>query len=351
MSTVASTGPPPQRVHAGRMFLNLPFDYLAIGGGLSLLTVAALGATGQLAPSAAAVAWIPPLVLASNSAHFAASTVRLYTKPGAFKTWPFLTMGLPLATLGVLALAIVWPGAIGTNLQALYLTWSPFHYAAQAFGLASMYHYRSGGTLGETDRRLLFAICMLPFLFAFLDARDSGLAWFVPARVQAAYPLLQQSIRATSQLLAGLVFLTPLALLARLYWRAERGLPLISWLILATNGLWWVVFRFYDAFVWATIFHGLQYLAIVMIFHAKDQMAQPGNRRGPLAHALRFYAASFALGYLLFNAWPFAWLVAGFSLSESMLLCAAVINLHHFIVDRYIWRLRRDDANRQVVER
>ena len=39
------------------------------------------------------------LVLLSNSAHFAGSTVRLYTKPGSYRDLPFLTMGLPLASV------------------------------------------------------------------------------------------------------------------------------------------------------------------------------------------------------------------------------------------------------------
>ena len=79
-----------------------------------------------------------------------------------------------------------------------------------------------------------------------------------------------------------------------------------------------------------------------MIFHVKDQRARPNNRRGAFFHAVTFYGASLGLGYLLFYVWPFAYASVGFGLAESMLLCAAVVNIHHFIVDRYIWRLRRD---------
>jgi hypothetical protein len=32
-----------------------------------------------------------------------------------------------------------------------------------------------------------------------------------------------------------------------------------------------------------------------------------------------------------------------------MLLVIAIINIHHFIVDRYIWRLRKDRNYRHVV--
>ena len=197
---------------------------------------------------------------------------------------------------------------------------------------------------------------MLPFLFAFLDAQDSGLGWFVSRDVLQQMPLLDDSIREVSMLLAVAVFAAPVWLAVQLYRDAGRGLPLISWLIVATNGVWWIFFRFYDAFVWATVFHGLQYLAIVTIFHVKDQAALPGPSRSPLFRnplflAGWFYARCFALGYLLFYVWPFSFLLAGFPLSESMLLCAAVINIHHFIVDRYIWRLRSDRANAGAMER
>jgi hypothetical protein len=177
------------------------------------------------------------------------------------------------------------------------------------------------------------------------------LRWLLPEPVFASSPVLVQWIVVLALLVGSLAFVAPLLLLARLYRQSGRGLPLISWLIVFTNGIWWIAFRYYEAFVWATVFHGLQYLAIVMIFHVKDQTARPGNRRGPAAHALRFYAASLGLGYLLFHVWPFAYLWAGFSLSESMLLCAAVVNIHHFVVDRYIWRLRKDSNYRVVVDR
>jgi hypothetical protein len=31
-------------------------------------------------------------------------------------------------------------------------------------------------------------------------------------------------------------------------------------------------------------------------------------------------------------------------------LVAATVNVHHFVVDAYIWRLGQDDSNRRVVE-
>ncbi len=54
------------------------------------------------------------------------------------------------------------------------------------------------------------------------------------------------------------------------------------------------------------------------------------------------------LGYLLFQCWPYFYVWAGFGLAESMLLGIAVINIHHFVVDAYIWKLRKD-PNYEIV--
>ena len=116
------------------------------------------------------------------------------------------------------------------------------------------------------------------------------------------------------------------------------------------NGVWWIVFVYVEAFLWATVFHGIQYLAIVIVFHVRDRMTRPGNRHGRLYHALWFYGVSLALAFGLFNLLPMAYVFAGAGKVEAMLMVVAAINLHHFIVDGYIWRLKRGDRNRQIVD-
>ena len=55
-------------------------------------------------------------------------------------------------------------------------------------------------------------------------------------------------------------------------------------------------------------------------------------------------------GYALFYCLPHGYALAGFGLGESMLLVTAAINVHHFIVDGFIWRLGRSDTNARVVD-
>ena len=333
----------------GRPFVNPVFDYLLIGGGLSLLATGVVLARPTWLSINAAVA-VPYLALLSNSCHFAASTVRLYTKPGSRVSLPFLTMLFPLVTLVILTACIAWAESVGNALMALYLTWSPYHYAAQAYGLAVMYSYRSGCVLAPGDKKLLWWVSMLPFFYTFLFGAGTGLDWLIHGiwasiRTQSSDVLLVARYG-----LVGLAFAAPLLLFFKVARSRAGMMPLISLLMILANSVWFLVLGPLDAFVWATIFHGIQYLAIVIIFHVKDQMARPDNRHGPWFHIVTFYLMCLALGYGLFQCLPWAYAFSGFGHVESILLVAAAINVHHFIVDAYIWRLKKTDGNRKIVD-
>jgi hypothetical protein len=336
----------PLSAFVGRTFVSPVFDYAVIGGGLSLVVTAAVAA-GQL-PAGGPFA-IPLLTLAffTTLAHFASSTVRLYTKEGSFTRHPFLTGALPLLTLTALTMGVKHEEPFGRQLQALYLTWSPFHYAAQAYGLAVMYCYRAGCTLSVADKRWIRAACLLPFLRSFFGSSGSGLEWFVSPSTILLSPALHTGRAVLVAALDQASVLVPLIVFGALM-RRSTPCPLISPLLVVANGLWWTLLVYRDAFAWATIFHGLQYLAITLIFHVRERLAQPDNRHGWLRHAAMFYGSCLLLGYALFQIWPYAYVAAGFGWAESVLLVTAVINIHHFIVDAYIWRLRKDPNYRVV---
>jgi hypothetical protein len=328
-----------------RAFVSPSFDYLVIGGGLSLLLTAFLAAGGTRL-TVSLLASLPLWVLLVNLAHFAASTVRLYTKRGTFAALPFVTMGLPLVTLVCLGLAVIFAEALGRHVMNLYLTWSPYHYAAQTYGLTLMYCYRSGLELGAFDRTAVRLACLSPFLYAFIKGPTAGLEWFVPATLLSLPPVaFWRGLLVT--LLGVLALSLPVVLVVRHAMR-RRPLPLISALIMVANAVWWTGLQYIQSFFWVATFHALQYLAIVMIFHVRERLAEPDNRRGWLYHAAFFYTACVGLAYLLFNAWPYAFVAAGFGMVESALLVIAVVNIHHFLVDAYIWRLRKD-PNYKVV--
>ena len=132
--------------------------------------------------------------------------------------------------------------------------------------------------------------------------------------------------------------------------RRGRMLPLISLSVIAVNAVWWTAFNYINAFFWAALFHGVQYLTIAAIFHVREQTRRPENRRGWAVHVGIFYGASVALAYGLFVLWPDAYVALGYERMLTAQLVVGVINIHHFVVDAYIWRLRRDPNLRTVVD-
>lgn len=337
------------RALLGRAFIHPAVDYAIIGGGWSMLATAVLlyrpSLTTRLEPAVLA-----SLILIVNSSHFAASTVRLYSRPRALRELPFLTMTFPLVALLGLTASVAYPELLGRHLQALYLTWSPFHYAAQTYGLAAMYCHISEVRLSARDRWLLWLACMAPFTRSFLGAQSSGLGWFVSRESLVALPLVPQALGALTLLLLVLTFVLPFVLALRVYQGGRQALPLTVVLLMVSNGLWWTALDALGAFVLATIAHGLQYLAIVLVYHVRDRVREPGNRHGWLFHAATFYGTCLGLGYALFYCWPWAFVWAGAGLAESMLMVVATINVHHFVVDRYIWRSRSVSNARTLAE-
>ena len=75
------------------------------------------------------------------------------------------------------------------------------------------------------------------------------------------------------------------------------------------------------------------------------------NRMGGTHHGYFLpYEGPNDVAYALFSCLPQAYRWAGFSYVDSLLLVAAAINVHHFVVDAFIWRLRAGSDNRRIVE-
>ena len=142
-STVAAPAEHTPLFEVGRTFVHPAFDMLVIGGLLTLPIALWAALAGQSASAFIGVTF-PVIALVCNQAHFAASTVRLYTKPRTYEELPFLTMGFPLVTIAVATAFVAFADRIGNQLYLLYLTWSPYHYAAQTFGLGPNHPARHG---------------------------------------------------------------------------------------------------------------------------------------------------------------------------------------------------------------
>ncbi len=322
----------------GKMFMTPLWDYLLIGSVWSFVALAVI----WMQPSIMAVAMenIWPIVLLANSAHFAASTVRLYSKPEYYKEFSFLTFAFPAIALGVLSICVLFPNTLGKYLMLTYVLWSPFHFAKQIYGLSLMYTFRSGLKPSEGEKKLYYWVCMLPFLFAIGTQAPGFIAWATSPDILTSTPLLYQTKTMADAVLIPLVFIGPVFLWFRLRKTQDKPVPLIVPLMMFSNGIWWTLFPFLEAFVLSNIAHSIQYLAIMLVYHVREKVGAEGSSHGWFYHAARFYGVCVLLGYVLFSLWPYVFVLMGASFAQAALLVLATINIHHFIVDAYIWRLR-----------
>src|SRR4029450_5640495 len=171
----------------GRPIVNPVVDYLFLGGAITVPIYIATYFFPFVTPTNANIVLRTFIVF--NGAHFAASALRLYTKPGARKEFPLLSFAFPVVCLMAVGLGL-GPQFIGRNITALYFTWSPYHYAMQTYGLAVMCSMRSGAKLESRDETQVGLVCLLPFLYSVLTSPDGGLSWFVSKQWLATVPPL-----------------------------------------------------------------------------------------------------------------------------------------------------------------
>jgi hypothetical protein len=324
----------------GRPIVNPAVDYLFLGGAITVPIFLVTYFFPNLTPTNADIQLRTFIVF--NGAHFAASTLRLYTKPGARKEFPLLSWVFPFVCLAVVGLGL-WSPIIGRNITALYFTWSPYHYAMQTYGLAVMCSMRSGAKLEPRDKTQMWLVCLLPFLFAVLTSPDGGLSWFVSRQWLATVPALMFLYRGTVAIVTAATFLLPVSL----FWQSRRlrgkNVPLLALVLQLTNAMWWLGTTYMNAWFWTAMLHSIQYLVIVVERHVSEQMART-DRHGPLhrpiVYAAGFYGVSFVLAIVLFFLMPLIYVPFGFAATQSFTMMTWVINLHHFIVDGFIWRTK-----------
>ncbi len=298
------------------------------------------------------------LLLLLGTPHYGATLVRVYEHRRDRRGYVLFSVW---ATLGVIAFFVagLWATAVGSVMVTLYLTWSPWHYTGQNYGLAVMFLRRGGVPLDPGLKRWLYLSFGLSFALVFLvmhtadqAARDVPTGY---GSLGVGFTALGIPQAVAKPLGAGLL-VAYLAALGRCAWgfrHAPRRVLLPVGLLALSQVLWFTLpfglqafglaprldalsfeFRTYY-FIWIAAAHSLQYLWVTA-YYAR----QSGDWRGQLPNYLRVLAAGAAvwtLPALMFG--PQALGPLAFDQGLGLMIAAAV-NLHHFILDGAIWKLR-----------
>jgi hypothetical protein len=300
----------------------------------------------------------PLLVLLAGTPHYGATLLRVYEKRRDRRAYVVFSLWATLAVAGLFVVSLWW-GAAATFFVTLYLTWSPWHYTGQNYGLAVMFLRRGGATLEPHLKRWIYASFLLSYVLVFLilhtvDAGANDLpygtadlsAGFRALGIPAAWTarlaplLIAANLFALGRAAFGLRgvsrrALLPAALLALsqvLWFTLPYGLQ-ASGSTWANEALRWDLRTHY--FLWIAAAHSTQYLWVTS-YYAR----QSGEWRGQLpqyAKVLAAGAAVWTIPVLLFGTHAGGPLAFDAGLG---LLVASAVNVHHFILDGAIWKLR-----------
>ena len=293
--------------------------------------------------------------LVIGAPHYGAPLLRVYRLSEGRRKYAFFSIYLS---------AIVWLWfavglydlRVGSAMITLYLTWSPYHYTGQNYGLAVMFLRRRGVPFDVRTKRLLYASFILSFGLAFVSLHRGlanasyGVGEFQGTPfyfIHLGIPLEIWSLLFTG-VLAAYITVTAVAF-ARLL-RTSSMVDLIPvaalaaaqalWFTLPYTYSWWTNSNLSThgaswLFVWAILGHSAQYLWITTYY----SIGREGGRKrwGYLAATLGAGSAIWTVPALIFSPQLFGTHPYSMGL---LLMIAAAVNLQHFVLDGAIWKLR-----------
>jgi tetratricopeptide (TPR) repeat protein len=284
------------------------------------------------------------LAIVFNYPHFMATIYRAYHTRESFEKYKILTLHVTLLVVLTGILLHASPRLLPW-VFTLYICWSPWHYSGQNYGLLMMFARRAGASITSAERRWIRAAFIASYLMllASFETGGSSDALVLSLGLPAKFTLWARlALGAAFAILTALGFRR---LIARSGWRAMAA-PL---LLALTQFLWFVLPTLleldaahkipqtqYSSGILAVL-HSAQYLWVTSYYQRNEARAagQSAWRMGG------YFLTLIAGGIALFIPGP--WLVSyalHFDFTTSLLIFTALVNIHHFILDAGLWKLR-----------
>jgi tetratricopeptide (TPR) repeat protein len=286
------------------------------------------------------------LALFFNYPHYMATIYRAYHRAEDFEKYRVFTVHITALVLLTLFLSHFWIRLLPW-IFTIYLTWSPWHYSGQNYGLFMMFARRAGANPGKAERRALYGAFVVSYLVLFLSFHTGPSAdpLFLSLGIPAVVSRWEQII-----LIVAFVVLSAFGLsrLAReTGWR--KLVP--SCTLFSSQFLWFLLpsaislvkgleipqSRYSTGIL--AVMHSAQYLWITSYYARRE--ATNDSTGGRNWRPFAYFAVLIIGGIALFVPGP--WLASRafhHDFTASFLIFTALVNIHHFILDGAIWKLR-----------
>jgi tetratricopeptide (TPR) repeat protein len=284
------------------------------------------------------------LALFFNYPHYMATIYRAYHRAEDFQKYRIFTVHITALIALTLILSHYWVRILPW-IFTIYLTWSPWHYSGQNYGLFMMFARRAGAKPSDNTRRALYSAFVISYLILFLGFHTgtSNDPLFLSLGIPAA-------LSRWEQILLGVAFVI-LASVGLWYLSRDTGwrklLPSLT--LLSSQFLW---FLLPAAISWVkrleipqsryssgvlAVMHSAQYLWITSYYAHREA----SNERARDWKIWAYFGVLMVGGIALFVPGP--WIASRLlrhDFTTSFLIFTALVNIHHFILDGAIWKLR-----------
>jgi hypothetical protein len=317
-------------------------------GGLSLIVLVPLLASGTTEigfVTVAALVWIQTLI---NTAHFMASYRIVYRDRDMIMKHKWASIGVPAIMLAFIALALATESTVLVVLffavSSGYLAW---HYTGQVWGMMASYGHLGGLSFDKSERLLIRLSLRIMLVW--------HVTWFLHYAVRN--PAVLEPVNAIYTVVSGatvIAFAVGLIGLAKA-WRRTGKIPpsraLVAWLAIfvwyAAVARWGIAGLFL-----VQLAHAIQYLE----FPARVELNRASVNKAALlgTHMLLYTAALLALSFAVTVVVPGpAMSVVTDALgiargSAAPVLILYFINIHHYFTDGVIWKLSNPDVRREL---
>jgi tetratricopeptide (TPR) repeat protein len=310
----------------------------------------------------------PFLTIALGMPHYGATLLRVYERREERRRYALFALWATAAMFAAFV-AGLQNRFVGSLLVTIYFTWSPWHYTGQNYGIALLFLRRRGVPVDAATKRWLWSAFVLSYALVFLTLQgaEPGTLQAPGNYVGTVFEYLTLGIPAAwrNGLAAAAAAVHAVCLVA-LAWRLLRAAPARDLgpaaLVVLVQDLWFLLpaaatlwselariepldptHRAY-AFLWVAAGHFLQYLWITTWYSAATEGGAARARY--LAKTLLAGAAVWTLPPLVFAPGLLGRLPFDMGLA---LLTASIVNIHHFVLDGAIWKLRDGRVARMLL--
>ena len=315
-----------------------------------------VGCGAWSAPLLAIATWMTPahahrwtvafyaLAIVFNYPHFMATIYRAYHTRDNFEKYKVLTLHVTLLMVLTGVLLHAWPRLLPW-VFTLYICWSPWHYTGQNYGLLMMFARRSGAVISVSERRWMRAAFVASYLMllASFETAGSGDPLVLSLGLPTKFTLwLRLALGCAFFVFAALGFRR---LIAQTSLQALAAPILLAftqflWFVLPTLLELHATYRIpqtqYSSGILAVL-HSAQYLWVTSYYQRREARSAGQSQW----HMVGYFLTLMAGGIALFIPGP--WLVSyllHFDFTTSLLIFTALVNIHHFILDGAVWKLR-----------